>query len=62
MMGIQHFHFVKHYINLENSFAYFNRHTGGSLGAYEKISALAPKLNVMSPVKRLDVYGKKSSN
>jgi len=35
-------------------------HTGGSLGQYDKIEALASTLEVVSPVKRLDVYGTRS--
>ncbi|MGK3735236.1 MAG: D-cysteine desulfhydrase [Bacillariaceae sp.] len=34
-------------------------HTGGSLGNFEKIEALRAKLRSVSPVKRLDVYGRK---
>ena len=33
-------------------------HTGGALGLYDKGDALLDTLNEMSPVKRLDVYGK----
>jgi 1-aminocyclopropane-1-carboxylate deaminase/D-cysteine desulfhydrase-like pyridoxal-dependent ACC family enzyme len=33
-------------------------HTGGALGLYDKGGALVDSLNQISPVKRLDVYGK----
>lgn len=33
-------------------------HTGGALGLYDKGEALVDTLNQISPVKRLDVYGK----
>lgn len=33
-------------------------HTGGALGMYDKGDALLPTLDKVSPVKRLDVYGK----
>lgn len=33
-------------------------HTGGSLGVYEKIDALAPSLERLSDISRMDVYGK----
>ena len=32
-------------------------HTGGSLGAYEKIESMKQNINTSSPIKR-DVYGK----
>jgi predicted heme/steroid binding protein len=35
-------------------------HTGGALGIYEKGVDLAERLNVVSPVKRIDIYGKKA--
>jgi len=34
-------------------------HTGGSLGVYDKIDALAPSLERLSGISRMDVYGKK---
>eukprot|EP00534_Pseudo-nitzschia_fraudulenta_P010297 CAMPEP_0201227980 /NCGR_PEP_ID=MMETSP0851-20130426/195395_1 /ASSEMBLY_ACC=CAM_ASM_000631 /TAXON_ID=183588 /ORGANISM="Pseudo-nitzschia fraudulenta, Strain WWA7" /LENGTH=407 /DNA_ID=CAMNT_0047517767 /DNA_START=135 /DNA_END=1358 /DNA_ORIENTATION=- len=34
-------------------------HTGGSLGNYEKIEALSGKLESVSPVERMNVYGRK---
>lgn len=33
-------------------------HTGGSLGAYEKIESMKQNINISSPIKRMDVYGK----
>lgn len=36
-----------------------NRHTGGSLGVYEKIQSLENMLTTVSPVERINVYGKK---
>jgi 1-aminocyclopropane-1-carboxylate deaminase/D-cysteine desulfhydrase-like pyridoxal-dependent ACC family enzyme len=33
-------------------------HTGGALGMYDKSNALLPMLDKVSPVKRLDLYGK----
>ncbi|GFH52986.1 tryptophan synthase beta subunit-like PLP-dependent enzyme [Chaetoceros tenuissimus] len=33
-------------------------HTGGSLGAYEKIESMKQNMNISSPIKRMDVYGK----
>ena len=36
-------------------------HTGGSLGMFEKVEALSSQLEKVSPVKRMDVYGKKRS-
>lgn len=34
-------------------------HTGGSLGCYDQIEALSDTLQLVSPVERMDVYGKK---
>ncbi len=34
-------------------------HTGGSLGAFEKIEALKAQLESISPVTRMDIYGRK---
>lgn len=33
-------------------------HTGGSLGAYEKIESMKQNINTSSPIKRMDVYEK----
>lgn len=48
----------------ENPDSYRNKrivfwHTGGSLGNFEKIDALRAKLQSVSTVKRMDVYGRK---
>ena len=37
-------------------------HTGGSLGNYEKVESLRGTLQSISPVERMDVYGKKPSS
>ena len=34
-------------------------HTGGSLGLFDKIESLNGSLQSISPVERMDVYGKK---
>ena len=36
-------------------------HAGESLGMFEKVEALSSQLEKVSPVKRMDVYGKKRS-
>jgi 1-aminocyclopropane-1-carboxylate deaminase/D-cysteine desulfhydrase-like pyridoxal-dependent ACC family enzyme len=37
-------------------------HTGGALGLYDKVSDLSTQKMGMSPVKRLDIYGKGATN
>ena len=34
-------------------------HTGGSLGLFDKIESLSGSVQPISPVERMDVYGKK---
>jgi D-cysteine desulfhydrase len=58
------YHFVTKVLE-DDSEAYRNSnilfwHTGGALGIYEKGVDLAERLNVVSPVKRIDIYGKKA--
>jgi 1-aminocyclopropane-1-carboxylate deaminase/D-cysteine desulfhydrase-like pyridoxal-dependent ACC family enzyme len=55
-------HFVSHVLKSEkdsfrNSSVLF-WHTGGSLGLFDKVDALASSLNSASVVKRIDVYGR----
>jgi len=57
------YHFVTHEL-VERPEIYRNTnvlfwHTGGSLGNYDKIDSLSKTLRQLSPVTRLDVYGKK---
>jgi len=58
------FHFLTEILE-DNPEAYRNSnilfwHTGGALGIYEKGVDLAERLGANSPVKRIDVHGKKS--
>ena len=58
------YHFINHVLEEDiESFRGKNIlfwHTGGALGLYEKTSSLTQTLESISPVKRLDVYGKNS--
>jgi len=56
------FHFMKEI--MANPESYRNSrivfwHTGGTLGNYEKVEALSAALQSISPVRRMDVYGRK---
>lgn len=57
------FNFFNHVMEEEQAEAFKGKnvlfwHTGGSLGLFEQEEKLLTRLNVQSPVKRLDVYGK----